>query len=219
MQNSGIAALYLCSATLLAGILLTVILSYKLNIDSQKWYRALAILQGVELDEIQKAERARVAEMRFEEVLSQRAVQDRQNEYNRDITQRMTSFTLPPEDPKQPPPPPPPSVTERIDAYEKRVADDLARSRATGLAEEIRLIENMKPDQAKEVLRKYWKDGLLRRVIQILMGMEEDRNREKILYAMKESNDEELKDLCEILQKIGDGEPMSSIIDSAGREP
>jgi len=217
IQNSGTAALYLGTSTLLAAILLAVLLTFAWKIDSQRAYRALAILQGVELDEIQQAERDEAAKISFQDTLDRRAARLLSDEFRQDITQRALSLQLPPEDPK-PELPSPPSAAERIDAYEKRIAADLARSRADGLDEETRLIANMIPDQAKEVIRKLWKDGANKRVIQMLTAME-DRERERILYAMRESNDEELKDLCEILQRIGDGEPMASAIKEAAKEP
>ena len=217
MQGSGMAALYLCTSTLLAAILLTAYLTYAWNIDKTKWYKALAILQGLEIIDIQKAEQDRIAEMSYEDVLGRRAQRLREEEYNRDVSQPVFSLPLPPEDPK-PTPPPPPSEADKISAYEKRVKADLDKAKSAGLDEQTRLIENMDPDQAKEVIRKYWKDGQNRRVLQILMAME-DKPRENILYAMQETNEEELKDLCEILQKIGDGEPMASIIEDAAKEP
>jgi len=220
MQGSGMAALYLCSSALLAAILTAVILTYTWDIDQTKWYRALAILQGIELAEIQQAERDRIAEMSFEEVLADRAGRLRQEEFRREITPRAFSFQLPPEEPG-PPPPLPPSDNERISAYQQRVNADVARVTSDGFDEQTRLIENManrNPDQAKEVIRRLWRDGANQRVLQILLAME-DRPRERILFAMQETNDEELKDLCEILQRIGDGEPMRSIIDDASREP
>ena len=75
----------------------------------------------------------------------------------------------------------------------------------------------MPPFQAKEVIRNLWQENP-QRVLQMLSGMEE-RSRQRILYAMDESDDEELKDLCEILQRIGDGEPMLSTIERAANEP
>ena len=217
MQGSGTAALYLGSSTLLAAMLITAILAYAWDIDRGKWYRALAILRGVELAETQKAVRDRVAEISYEEMIADRAKRLRREEFSREITPRATSFQLPPEDSK-PATPPPPSDADRIDAYVQRVNADKAKAQSAGLEEQTRLIENMMPDQAKEVIRRFWKDGAYQRVLQILLAME-DKPREKILFAMRESNDEELKDLCEILQRIGDGDPMTSIIDNAAKEP
>jgi len=217
IQNSGIAALYLGTSTLLAAILTAAYLTYAWDIDSTKVYRAVATLQGSDLSAIRQSERDAAAQISYDAMIAERAKRLREDEFRRDVTQRAASLQLPPEDPK-PQPPPPPSAAERIDAYKKRIADDLAQSEAAGLDEQTRLIANMVPDQAKEVIRKLWKDGANKRVVQMLTAMEE-KERERILYAMRESNDEELKDLCEILQRIGDGEPMRSVIQKAAEEP
>jgi len=217
MQGSGAAALYICSSTLLAGILLTVIMTYTWNIDRERWFRALAVLQGIELAEMQRAERDAAAEISFEEVMARRAERLREEEFRQEITQRAGQWQLPPEEPR-PQPPPPPSDADRISAYEQRVQADIARSRSAGLAEQTRLLATMLPDDAKEVIRRLWREGQNQRVMQMIMDME-DRPRERILFAMRVSDDAELQDLCEILQRIGDGEPTTSIIQNAAREP
>ena len=217
IQGSGTGALYLGTSTLLAGILLAAYLAYAWNITPTKWYRALAILQGYELAAIQKAEQDRAAEIYYQNVRTYRGERLLDEDYNRDVTQQISSFSLPPKDPEPPPPPPPPSDAERIGAYAKRVADDLAKARTSGLDEETRLLENMDPEQAKEVIRKLWKDGANQRVLTMLLDMA-DKRRGEILYTMQQENAEELKDLCDILQRIGDGEPMTSIINNASKE-
>ena len=113
---------------------------------------------------------------------------------------------------------PPPSDADRISAYEKRVQTDQAKSQSAGLEEQTRVIEEASPDWAKDVILRIWKDGATQRVLQMLMAME-DKPRAKILYAMQTTEDEEAKKLCEILQKIGDGDPMTSILKDAAKEP
>ena len=216
MQSSGTAMLYLCTSTLLAAILTGAWLTYAWDIDKEKWYHAMAVLRGLEEDEIRQAERERIAELSYEAVREERARRFRENEFQRDVRQQSASFSLPPADPPSLPPPPP-SDAERISAYEQRVRADTARSQAAGLADQTDLIENMEPVKAKEVIRRLWKEDP-NRVLQMFSAME-DRRRKDILYAMEETNDEELKDLCEILQRIGDGAPTTSIIENAAREP
>jgi hypothetical protein len=216
VQMSGPAALYLCAATTLAAILLGAYLKYAWNIDKNKFYKMLAVAQGLDIVQIEKAAEDRIAGMSYQEVLERRARRIREEEFNRDVTNQVTAYPLPPEEPK-PELPPEPSAAERINAYEKRVKADLEKSRTAGLEEETRLLENMDPDQAKEVVRKLWKDGAMQRILQMLIAME-DKRRGEILYAMRQDNAEELKDLTEILQKIGDGEPTTSIINKAGAE-
>jgi len=217
VQYSGTAALYLGTSTLLAAVLLTAIMSYLWNIDREKWYRALAILQGVELVEMQQAARDRAAEIGHEEVLERRAANLRREEFERDITQRAVFWQLPADEP--PPPPPPPDDTEKIDAARKQADAEYDRIKSAGLAEMTRIIgSEMPPNKAKEVIRRLWKDGAMRRVLQVLTDMEE-KPRGRILNAMQETNDEELKDLCEILQRIGDGEPAASALNEQTKEP
>lgn len=218
LQGSGTAALYLGASAFLAAVLTGIVLKYAWDVDNTKWNRALAILQGLEIVEIQKAEQDKAAEITYETVLEARAKRLRENEYNREVTQQVAALPPPPEPPKPVPPPAELSAAEQISAYEKRVQDDLATSRSNGLAEETRLLANMDAEQAKEVIRKLWKDGANQRVLQMLMDMEE-KPRGDILYAMQQENDEELKDLCEILQRIGDGDPMTPIINSAANPP
>jgi nuclear transport factor 2 (NTF2) superfamily protein len=210
-------ALYLCTSTFLAMLLLAVYVSYAWDIDKERWYRAYAVLQGIEDDEAQAEIRKRVIESGFDSVITERARRSLTDEYQ---TVRQQVIDLPPPPSEEPPPPPPPvpNATEQIDAYAKRVQADLAKARTEGLDEQTRLIENMDPEQAKEVIRKLWKDGMKDRVLTMLLNMT-DKRRGEILYTMQQDNAEELKDLCEILQDIGDGKPMSSIIQKAAQEP
>jgi len=217
MQGSGTAALYLCSSTLLAGILLAVIMSYAWGIDRERWFRALATLQGIELAEIQQAERDAAATISFEDQLERRAERMRREEFDREVTQRAGQWQLPPEEPR-PLPPPPPSDADRIGAYERRVQADLAQSRSDGLAELTQILSRASPEWAKEVIRRLWQEGQNRLVLLALLDLEE-RPRERILFAMQETNAEELKDLCDILLRIAAGEPRTSILEEAAREP
>jgi len=215
LSGSGTAALYLGTSTLLAVLLLVAYLIYAWDIDQQRWYRAMAVLQGIELDEIHQAEQRRAAEITYQMVLAERAERLRDNEFQQ--IRQMAFSQPPPQEAPQAEPPYIPNEAERISAFEERLRRERARVQTEGLAEQTQIIERMNPDQAKEVIRKLWQEAP-QRVLQILMGMEE-RNRQKILYAMRESNDEELKDLCEILQRIGDGEPEASILKEAEKEP
>ena len=216
IQGSGAAALYLSASAFLALLLTIGYLVYAWDIDQTRWYRALGILQGIELDEIQRAERERAAEIHFGIVLEERVRQRLEDEYRQDVRQTARSLPSPPEVPRTEAPAVP-SDAERISDYERRIAADRAKAESEGLANLIETLEGMPPDQAKEVIRRFWKETP-QRALQVLMGMEE-RTRQRILNAMQATVDEELKDLTEILQRIGDGEPMTSIINDAAREP
>jgi hypothetical protein len=216
LQNSGVGTLYLGTSTLLAAALLGAYLTYAWDITPEKYYKALAMLRGDDITEMQEAAADRIREMSYDEVREWRAKRMLEEEYRQESTRQIASFVLPPEEPK-PVPPPPPSEASRISAYEKRVKADLAKTQSEGLDEQTRLLENMEPEQAKEVIRKLWKEDP-NRVLTMLLAMP-DKRRGEILYTLQQDNAEELKDLCEILQRIGDGEPKASIIKGAAKEP
>ena len=218
IQGSGMAALYFCASAFLAALLLIPLLVYAWNIDKERAYRALAVLQGVEATEIQQAERELIAEKGADAMLERRAMRNMERDYFEGVTQSVAALPPPPEPPKPEPPPPVPSDAERISAYDQRVKADVARANSAGLGDLTDIIGNADTDWAKEVIRKFWKDGENKRVLQMFAAME-DRERKKILYAMQQDVTDELKDLCEILLRIGDGEPMTSILNNAAREP
>jgi hypothetical protein len=216
LKLSGTAALYGCTSLFLASVILGLYLKYAWQIDHAKWVKILAVAQGLELADIQQAVQDRIAEMSFDEVLERRAKRIREDEFQRDSIEKQIVVAPPPpvEEPK------PDEKTAKADdsrekAFEKKVKDYLDQAKATGLAEETRLLEKMEPEQAKEVIRRLWKDGAIQRVLTMLLAME-DKNRGEILYSMQA--DEELKDLCDILQRIGNGEPLSSVIEDAAKQ-
>ncbi|MDR3181506.1 MAG: hypothetical protein LBT89_01070 [Planctomycetaceae bacterium] len=216
LQGAGTAALYLGTATCLAAILLGLYLKYAWNIDKNKFYRAIAVLQDVDILAQQRAAEKRVAEISYQDVLEQRAKRNREAELpSVTLIEQIAAEPVP--EPPKPEPTPVIDETAQISAFEKRVKEYQDKARAAGLAEETRLLENMDPEQAKEVIRKLWKEGARRRVLEMLMAME-DQKRGDIVYAMRQDNAEELKDLCDILQRIGDGEPMAGVIEEAAKK-
>ncbi|GHT10406.1 hypothetical protein FACS1894170_02440 [Planctomycetales bacterium] len=213
-QAAGYAALYGGAATCCAAILLGMYLKYAWNIDQTKYYKMLAIAQGVDV-EAQRKTADKIAEIGYEDVLARRAARNREAEFQQDTYIPQIAAEPVPEPPKIEPPPVVDDAA-KISAFEKKVKEYQAKARSAGLAEETRLLENMDAEQAKEVVRKLWKDGAIQRVLEMLLAME-DPKRGGILYAMQQDKSEELKDLCDILQRIGNGEPMASVIDEAAK--
>jgi hypothetical protein len=214
LKITGTLALYGCTSMFLAAIILGAYLKYAWQIDHEKWIKMLAVAQGFEIAEIQQAVEDRIAEMTYEEVLERRAKQARENEFQQESIEKTTIVITPPpvETPAEETKPEQKKDDSMIKAFEKRLAEEKKKANDAGLAEETRLLENMEPEQAKEVIRRLLKDGAMQRVLTMLLAMEE-RNRGEILYTMQ--GEEELKDLCDILQRIGNGEPQTSLIDNA----
>jgi hypothetical protein len=138
------------------------------------------------------------------------------NDYLRDVVRPSESFKLPPP-PPPPPPPPSPTLDELYKALQDKVAADIAKSKAEGLAESIRTFENADSDQAKDILMQHWKDGKTQLVLDIFNGMD-DKRKDKIIAAFRTTNDEELKVINEIMQKIAAGEPKTSMIQKAAED-
>ena len=111
----------------------------------------------------------------------------------------------------------PPSGAERISTYERRTQADIAGVRSDGLAQLVDVLSAGSPEWAKGVIQSLWKEGHNRLVLQALFDLAE-RPRNRILFAMQETNDEELKDLCDILLRIAAGEPRTSILEAVAKE-
>ena len=174
---------------------------------------------GHDISAAQQAAQDRIAELSLDDIRERRAERRLIDEFNREVRQPTDSLPLPPEDLKPEPPPSAPSEAERINAYQKRVQDDLAKARTAGREELTRLIEDrgMDLEQAKEVIRKFWKDGFKDPVLVTLLDMA-DKRRGEILYTFDQNNAEELKDLNDILKDISDGKPMTSVIEKAAED-
>lgn len=211
LKFTGAAALYGCTSLFLASLILLAYLGYAWDIDKAKRVKMLSIAQGHDLTEILQAVETRIAEMSYEEVLEKRAKRLREEELRDESSEKNVTETLLADEKridaklKQ-------IKTER-DALDKYVKDQMDRYRTAGIAEETRLIEQAEPEFAKSIILRLVKDhGATERVLTMLMAMDE-RNRARILYAMQA--EDELKDLCVLLQKIGDGEPLSKVLQEA----
>jgi hypothetical protein len=86
-------------------------------------------------------------------------------------------------------------------AFEKQLQDRETGEIAKGRQEFQRIVENMKPKQAKDQMLMKHKDGRIDVVVEVLRGMEESK-RAKIVTEFKTA--EEAKVLSEVLERIRD---------------
>lgn len=211
LRITGTIALYGCASMFLASLVLLTYLRFAWDVNESKRVKMLAIAQGHDLSEIQRAVEDRIAEMSYEEVLEKRAKRLREDEIKGGSGEKEVTDTLLADEKridtklKQ--------IQTRKDTFDKYVKDYQDRAKAIGLAEETRLIEEAEPEFAKDIILGLIKDhGATERVLTMLLAMDEN-NRSEILYAMQ--TEEELKELCILLQKIGDGEPLSKVLEEA----
>ena len=211
LKITGTLALYGCASMFLATLLLGAYLTYAWNIDKTRRVRLLALAQGHDIADIQKAVEDRIAEMSYDKVLELRAKRLLEEEAKgmsseREVTEQLLADEKKIDAELK-------KIRKERAAFEKYVKDEMDKHRAAGLAEETRIIEEAKPEFAKDVILRLMRDrGAIQRVLTILMAMDEQR-RSKILYAM--TGEDEQKELIDLLQRIGDGEPMAKVIEDA----
>ena len=209
LKITGTVALYGCTSLFLASLLLGAYLKYAWQIDDVRWAQLVALAQGHDIFGLNEKVEQRIAEMSFEEVLQIRAKRLREEEFAGQIGQ--PPETLPADVAKVN------AILKEIQdsrtAFDKYVKDYLDSTKETGIVEETRLIEEAKPEMAKDIILGLIKDhGAVERVLIMLLRMD-DQRRGEILYRMKK--EEELKELCNLLQRIGNGEPLAKVIEDA----
>jgi len=210
LKITGTVALYGCTSLFLALLLLGAYLKYAWQIDGVRWAQIVALAQGHDIFGLHEKVEQAIAEMSYEEVLQIRAKRLRDEEFARE-TGGQPSDTLPADEIKinaklQ-------EIKDSRAAFDKYVKDYIDKTKEAGLAEQTRLIEEAKPECAKDIILGLIKDhGAVERVLTMLLRMD-DEVRGKILYRMQK--EEELKELCNLLQRIGNGEPLAKVLEEA----
>jgi len=207
---TGTVALYGCTSLFLASLLLCAYLKYAWRIDNVRWAQIVALAQGHDIFGLHEKVEQAIAEMSYEEVLQIRAKRLRDEEFARETGGQLAN-TLPADEIKinaklQ-------EIKDTRAAFDKYVKDWIDKQKEAGLAEQTRLIEEAKPEFAKDMILRIIKEyGDVERVLTMLLRMDDDR-RGAILYRMQK--EEELKELCNLLQKIGNGEPLVKVLEEA----
>ena len=212
LKVSGVVALYGCTSLFLASLLLAAYLKYAWRIDGVRWAQIVALAQGHDVFGLHEKVEQRIAEMSFEEVLEIRARRLREIESAELIGSQPPATQVGDEarlNAKLK------EITDARSAFDQYVKDRLDKAQEAGLLEQTRLIEEAKPEMAKDIILGLIKDhGAVERVLTMLLKMD-DRRRGEILYRMQK--EEELKELCNLLQRIGNGEPLSKVLEDAKR--
>ncbi|MDR2172331.1 MAG: hypothetical protein LBP59_19475 [Planctomycetaceae bacterium] len=215
LKIAGNVLLYGSVSTFMAMVLLWICLSYSWNIDKSKRIKMIAIAQGHDIAAFQREIEDRIGSMTYAEILERRAKWLQENELPsnsssnenlnqilaKDMDEINSKLAL---------------IEKREKAFQKRIDDYLASTKTAGLNEERDIIERAEPDIAKNVLLGIIRDfGDWNRVLIMLRDMNPVKKRE-ILYSME--GEEEQKKLVEMLQKIGNGEPLVNEIEKATQE-
>ena len=105
---------------------------------------------------------------------------------------------------------------ERREAFDRRLAQLREDARQEGLREVQRTLQALEADQAKDLLLKIYEDDRIDEVVNIVQAMAIDK-RKQILAEFATA--EEAEKLHEVLRRIGEGQPTTSLIDQAGDDP
>ncbi len=211
LKITGTLALYGCASMFLASILLGAYLMYAWNIDKTKRIRLLALAQGLDVTEIQQAVENRIAEMSYDQILELRAKRLLEEEAkgmssDREVNEVLTADAKKIDDELK-------KIRTEKEAFDKYVKDWQDSHRAAGLAEETRLLEEAEPEWARDRILELLRDhNATERVLTMLMAMDE-ANRSQILYTMQ--GGPEQKELTDLLQRIGNGEPLTRVLEDA----
>ncbi len=100
----------------------------------------------------------------------------------------------------------------RREAFERKLEEIQKGAEQEGLKEVQRTLQSLAADQAKDQLMKIYDDERIDDVVNIIQGIPIDKRKE--ILAEFTSPDETEK-LHEILRRIGDGLPTTSLIDQA----
>ena len=206
----GISFLAICFVvgTLIAQTMIFAYVWKSWDMNDDKVTQMMAIARGKEMvavprDELRRQEEISPEQPSFEEIVEARAVINRNLEVrkqalNQDVAElrseqgKQTSESA--------------SFTNTRDAFEKKLAELKEFQQSSGLGENIVMLQNMKPEQAKKQLIRIYDDGQVEQVVMLVSGMEPMKLK-KILGQFVTPDDD--TKLADILRRIRLGTPIA----------
>ena len=210
-------ALYFALATLIAQIILGAQLWVQWNMDRSRLVQMLAVAQGIDLAALRQQsspdrERLSDAQVSYEEVLESRAAKDlhlqlREQALENTLTQLRGDQQQLAEAQQL-------YARERAQ-YETQLSSLQQAANIAGREEARRILESIKPKQAKELLREMLDKGELEAVVMLLREMP-DSKRAKIVGEFE--TPEDLQKIDEVLRLIRQGAPESELAGTARQQ-
>jgi hypothetical protein len=201
-------------ATVLAELLLFGYMAMRWDITRDRIVQILALAQGVDLFEIKekamvKAEQAAIEQVSYSEILERRALEFRDLERREQALQdaldqlRFDRRKLAQQEKRY----------EQIQGtFEAELIAMRGGALAEGLDEVRRILESIKPDEAKTQLMQMFEQDQLDTVV-LLMSDMESRKRSKIIGEFK--TPQEQKKIHDVLERILDGVPDAEVAQAA----
>ena len=207
MRGLGIVVLYGSASLLLAGMMLGSYLWYAWDMNRDKLMKMTAVAQGFDVlqmqEDIKDAMLAEQMSITRDEILRERAMQDRNTELQGKVSSDVLSQV---ESESQ-------RITQMLkEIDEKRAAFDTLQKKlkeeaeSKGIADLTSYLELADAEIAKFYISDMIEKGEYNRVIWVLRGME-TKKLKGILNVFED--DTEKADMAKVLRRIGNGEPES----------
>lgn len=206
----GITLLAMCFVvgTLIAQSMIFAYVWKSWDMNDDKITQMMAIARGREMvavarDELRRQEEIAPEQPSFEEIIEVRAGNNRNMELReqalaQDVTELRTQQSKQNRESA--------SFKETNGAFEKKLAELKEFQESNGLQENIVMLQNMKPDQAKDQLIRIYKSGQVDQAVMLMAGMEAMK-RKKITGVFVSEDEETI--LADILQRIRLGTPVA----------
>ncbi len=176
--------------------------------DDEKVAQMMAIARGTEMvavtrDELRRQEEIAPEQPSFEEIVEARAVKNRNLELREQALSQDTAQLLFKQGKQHNE-----SASFKLvrDTFEKKLTELKDFQQSNGLQENIVILQNMKPKQAKEQLLKIYDSGQIDQTVMLVSGMESMKL--KKITAEFVTPDEATK-LADILRRIRLGTPIA----------
>lgn len=205
--------LYFCLATVIAETIMVWYMVKTWHVDRQKVTRMVAAAKGIELPGDKPPPKEVVPEqVSLEQILEARAVKDknlqlREQAISASITQLKTDEQKLADNQAR--------YQQQRAAYQKELASFQKSTIVAGRDEVRRILQTIKPKQAKEIILQMLDNKEITDVVALLSGMT-DTKRGKILGEFK--TPEENRKIEEILKLIRQGEPESKVAEKAQQQ-
>jgi len=105
---------------------------------------------------------------------------------------------------------------QRREAFERKLEDVQRDAQGAGLKELQRTLQSLPADQAKDQILKFYDAGQIDDVVNIIQGIPLDIRKDIMAEFVEPAEAEKLHDL---LRRIGDGQPVTSFVDEARKNP
>lgn len=215
----GMTLLAVCFAvgTLIAQVVIFSFIWSRLEMDNEKVAQMMTIARGKDMvavsrDQLKRQEEVPAEQPSFEEIVEKRASKVRDLELREQaLSQGVDQLRF--EQDKQ--------VGESAqfktarDAFEKKLVEIQEYQKTNGLQDNIVMLQNMKPAQAKEQLIRIYELGQVDQVVMLVTGMDASK-RKKISDEFR--TDEENRILGDILRRIRMGTPVALLAEQTLEE-